>query len=52
MHDKYYADRRIKWPATFERKKGESYEEGAMQYGFGSPMLTVQGVELEGWERR
>ena len=27
MHDAYYADRRVLWPATFERVKGEKYEE-------------------------
>ena len=42
LHDAYYADRMVEWPATHMRKAGEKYENGAMRYGFGSPMLTVQ----------
>lgn len=41
LHDAYYADRRVIWPATHMRKEGEKYEQGALRYGFGSPMLTV-----------
>jgi hypothetical protein len=40
-HD-YYVDRKKLWPATHMRKEGEEYSEGALRYGFGSPMLTVQ----------
>ncbi|KAL2831851.1 hypothetical protein BJY01DRAFT_254136 [Aspergillus pseudoustus] len=43
LHDQYYADRRELWPATHMRRDGEDYEEGRMRYGFGSPMLTVDG---------
>ena len=42
LHEPYYADRKESWPATHMRKSGEKYEQGAMRYGFGSPMLTVQ----------
>lgn len=42
MHDAYYAHRRKIWPPTHERVEGEKYLEGALLYGFGSPMLTVQ----------
>ena len=41
LHDPYYADRAIKWPATHMREAGNKYEAGAMTYGFGSPMLSV-----------
>jgi ectoine hydroxylase-related dioxygenase (phytanoyl-CoA dioxygenase family) len=41
LHDAYYADRARLWPATHQRKEGVKYEEGAMRYGFGSPMLSV-----------
>lgn len=41
LHDKYYEDRAVVWPATHMRAKGEKYEMGRMRYGFGSPMLTV-----------
>lgn len=41
LHDPYYADRAVKWPATHMREEGEKYEAGALTYGFGSPMLTV-----------
>ncbi|KAA8646347.1 hypothetical protein EYZ11_011345 [Aspergillus tanneri] len=42
LHDQYYEDRRKLWPATHMRKEGESYEEGRMRYGYGSPMLTIE----------
>ena len=45
IHDAYYAHRRRIWPPTHERTEGESYGEGALLYGFGSPMLTVQGKD-------
>lgn len=38
----YYEDRRKLWPATHMRRDGEQYAEGAMRYGFGSPMLSVE----------
>lgn len=41
LHDAYYADRAKLWPPTHKRQEGEKYEEGAMRYGFGSPMLSV-----------
>jgi 2-aminoethylphosphonate dioxygenase len=41
LHDPYYADRAVKWPATHMREEGNKYEAGAFTYGFGSPMLTV-----------
>jgi ectoine hydroxylase-related dioxygenase (phytanoyl-CoA dioxygenase family) len=41
LHKKYYDDRKKLWPATHQREKGKSYEEGALRYGFGSPMLSV-----------
>ncbi|KZT34750.1 PhyH-domain-containing protein [Sistotremastrum suecicum HHB10207 ss-3] len=42
IHDEYYVHRRKLWPPTHERLVGEKYEEGAVLYGFGSPMLTIQ----------
>ncbi|OJI85336.1 hypothetical protein ASPTUDRAFT_41549 [Aspergillus tubingensis CBS 134.48] len=45
LHDQYYEDRRKLWPATHMRKEGETYEEGRMRYGYGSPMLTVEGQQ-------
>ncbi|KAM3547800.1 hypothetical protein MY1884_009436 [Beauveria asiatica] len=41
LHKGYYEHRKKEWPATHMRKKGESYEKGALTYGFGSPMLSV-----------
>ena len=41
LHDEYYADRMVNWPATHMREAGEKYEQGAMRYAYGSPMLTV-----------
>jgi ectoine hydroxylase-related dioxygenase (phytanoyl-CoA dioxygenase family) len=41
LHDEYYADRMKLWPATHQRQEGARYEEGALRYGFGSPMLSV-----------
>ncbi|KIW03580.1 uncharacterized protein PV09_05335 [Verruconis gallopava] len=38
----YYEDRARLWPATHKRKEGESYAEGSLRYGFGSPMLSVE----------
>lgn len=43
LHDSYYEDRRKLWPATHMRKEGEKYEEGRLRYGYGSPMLTIEG---------
>ncbi|KAL4897195.1 hypothetical protein BDV59DRAFT_85921 [Aspergillus ambiguus] len=43
LHDQYYEDRRKLWPATHMRKEGEKYEEGRLRYGYGSPMLTIEG---------
>ncbi|KJK65160.1 Phytanoyl-CoA dioxygenase PhyH [Aspergillus parasiticus SU-1] len=43
LHDSYYEDRRKLWPATHMRKEGETYEEGRLRYGYGSPMLTIEG---------
>ncbi|KKK14314.1 hypothetical protein P175DRAFT_0500869 [Aspergillus ochraceoroseus IBT 24754] len=45
LHDQYYEDRRKLWPATHMRKDGENYEEGRLRYGYGSPMLTIEGQE-------
>ncbi|KAF3903895.1 hypothetical protein ABW20_dc0109030 [Dactylellina cionopaga] len=42
LHDQYYEDRKKLWPPTYLRKEGEKYEEGALRYGFGSPMLSVE----------
>ncbi|OBT59494.1 hypothetical protein VE04_00550 [Pseudogymnoascus sp. 24MN13] len=48
LHDDYYADRAKLWPATHKRQGGMKYEEGALRYGFGSPMLTVDsGKQIE-----
>ena len=41
LHDAYYEDRAKLWPPTHKRKAGEKYEKGALRYGFGSPMLSV-----------
>ncbi|KAF2674307.1 PhyH-domain-containing protein [Microthyrium microscopicum] len=41
LHKQYYEDRKTLWPATHQRTAGEAYEEGALRYGFGSPMLSV-----------
>ena len=41
LHDEYYRQRRIEWPPTHLRKPGEKFEEGALRYGYGSPMLSV-----------
>jgi 2-aminoethylphosphonate dioxygenase len=41
LHDEYYRRRRIEWPPTHLRKAGEKFEEGALRYGYGSPMLSV-----------
>ena len=41
LHDAYYEDRAKLWPPTHKRQEGEKYEEGALRYGFGSPMLSV-----------
>ena len=41
LHDEYYVDRAKLWPPTHKRQAGENYDEGAMRYGFGSPMLSV-----------
>jgi ectoine hydroxylase-related dioxygenase (phytanoyl-CoA dioxygenase family) len=46
----YYEDRRMLWPATHMRREGEEYAEGAMRYGFGSPMLSVKtGEQIQAW---
>jgi len=37
-HDSYYAHRRKVWPPTSERVPGVDYTEGALTYGYGSPM--------------
>lgn len=41
LHDDYYTDREKLWPPTHKRANGQKYEEGALRYGFGSPMLSV-----------
>ena len=41
LHDAYYEDRAKMWPPTHKRQQGERYEEGALRYGYGSPMLSV-----------
>jgi ectoine hydroxylase-related dioxygenase (phytanoyl-CoA dioxygenase family) len=41
LHESYYENRKKLWPATHQRKVGVNYEEGALTYGFGSPMLSV-----------
>lgn len=41
LHDAYYEDRAKLWPPTHKRQEGEKYEVGALRYGFGSPMLSV-----------
>lgn len=48
LHDAYYEDRRKIWPPTHLRVEGEEYAEGALRYGFGSPMLSVaMGKQME-----
>jgi 2-aminoethylphosphonate dioxygenase len=41
LHDEYYADRAKIWPPTHKRLEGQKYDVGAMRYGYGSPMLSV-----------
>ncbi|KAM0256580.1 hypothetical protein ACHAQJ_004867 [Trichoderma viride] len=41
LHGEYYELRKKEWPATHMRKEGELYEDGALRYAFGSPMLSV-----------
>lgn len=41
LHQDYYELRKKEWPATHMRKEGETYEDGALRYAFGSPMLSV-----------
>jgi 2-aminoethylphosphonate dioxygenase len=41
LHDAYYEDRAKLWPPTHKRQAGKKYDEGAMRYGFGSPMLSI-----------
>ncbi|TVY64347.1 hypothetical protein LSUE1_G005907 [Lachnellula suecica] len=41
LHDEYYRDRAELWSPTHQRKRGVNYEEGALRYGFGTPMLSV-----------
>ncbi|KAJ9603269.1 hypothetical protein H2200_012047 [Cladophialophora chaetospira] len=48
LHNEYYAHRKKVWPPMQLRKKGEVYQEGALRYGYGSPMLSVDaGKQLE-----
>jgi 2-aminoethylphosphonate dioxygenase len=42
LHRSYYEDRRKLWPPTHMRKDGERYTQGALRYGFGSPMLSIE----------
>ena len=35
LHDEYYQQRRIEWPPTHLRKPGQTFDEGALRYGFG-----------------
>lgn len=41
LHRDYYIDRQKEWPASHMRKDGVDYAKGALTYGFGSPMLSV-----------
>lgn len=41
LHEEYYARRRIEWPPTHLRRPGQKFEEGALRYGYGSPMLSI-----------
>ena len=41
LHDADYEDRAKLWPPTHKRRAGQTYEEGALRYVFGSPMLSV-----------
>ena len=41
LHDDYYRQRKIEYPPTHLRKPGEKFEAGALRYGFGSPMVSV-----------
>ncbi|KIW76255.1 hypothetical protein Z517_11001 [Fonsecaea pedrosoi CBS 271.37] len=48
LHDEYYAHRKATWPPAQLRKQGEEYKEGALRYGYGSPMLSIDaGKQLE-----
>jgi len=48
LRDNYYAHRKVVWPPMQLRKEGEQYKEGALRYGYGSPMLSVDaGKQLE-----
>jgi 2-aminoethylphosphonate dioxygenase len=49
LHDAYYEDRAKLWPATHKRIEGEKYEVGALRYGFGSPMLSVEAGKQVGF---
>jgi 2-aminoethylphosphonate dioxygenase len=49
LHDAYYEDRKKLWPATHMRQEGERYAEGALRYGFGSPMLSVEAGKQVGF---
>ncbi|TKA76877.1 hypothetical protein B0A55_03209 [Friedmanniomyces simplex] len=40
LHDEYYARRKVEWPPTHLRKPGQKFEEGALRYGYGSPMIS------------
>lgn len=42
LHDEYYARRKVEFPPTHLRKKGDRFDEGAMRYAYGSPMLSVE----------
>lgn len=41
VHDTYYVDRANLWRPTHKKDFGTKYEEGALRYGFGSPMLSI-----------
>ncbi|KAK1061774.1 hypothetical protein LTR74_010791 [Friedmanniomyces endolithicus] len=42
LHDEYYARRKVEWPPTHLRKAGETFEDGALRYGYGSPMISPE----------
>jgi len=48
LHDDYYEHRRRVWPPVQLRGDESQYAEGALRYGYGSPMLSVaHGRQLE-----
>jgi len=41
LHDQYYERRKVEYPPSHLRKPGQKFEAGALRYGYGSPMISV-----------